>query len=376
MKYFDISFKDGRYQTLSPFITVGASSRKSLDDWLRANALGNLEFKIEEFELEEGVTLDLTNGLDVLIKGRKFQFADEQGLCVPRMQRMAEPRPIEVSVTKKKAEVGLSKVEKGSVHLAVADPPWGIEWPGYGDFKDDRKGPEFVNWCGGWMRQCYDALWEYGSFWVAIGPEYVSELDVMAKAMGFHKRGQITQYATFGVANTKNFARSTNFWLYYTKHKKYFTFRAKDPLVRVPSARQLLYNDSRANPDGKLPDNAWVLHPDRLKECFTGHEDMWLASRVCGTFKERVFRGKYQDHKTCPQMPLEVMNRIILACSWPGDLVLDPFVGTGSTGASAVSLDRDFIGFDIDADRVKISRERIKKVAHEHSKRTSPTQAL
>jgi len=278
-----------------------------------------------------------------------------------KIKKAIESLPVVTcKITQVKAEKGLTKQAAGSVDLVATDPPWGIEWPGYGEFKDDVVGDEYVKWCESWIKEVHRVLKPDGSFWLAIGPEYVSELDVAAKKLGFHKRAQITQYSTFGVANTKNFARTSSFWLYFTKHKKKFTFNAAEPLLRVPSARQLKYKDKRANKDGKLPDSVWVLHPDYMATFYGGQEDVWLASRVAGTFKERQFRGQYNENKTCPQMPLAVMDRIILASSKPGDTVLDAFTGTGSTAESAIKLGRNFIGFELVKSRAVSSRKRVK----------------
>jgi site-specific DNA-methyltransferase (adenine-specific) len=60
-------------------------------------------------------------------------------------------------------------------------------------------------------------------------------------------------YYTFGVHCIKKFARSHAHLFYFVKDPKRFTFNDRE--IRVPSARQLVYFDSRANPEGKLPDN-------------------------------------------------------------------------------------------------------------------------
>ena len=73
---------------------------------------------------------------------------------------------------------------------------------------------------------------------------------------------------------------------------------------------------------------------------FTDSEDTWYAARVCGTFKERAgWHG-------C-QMPEQVLGRILRSCSNPGDVVLDPFAGSGTTLAVAKKLDRRFLGFEL-----------------------------
>jgi site-specific DNA-methyltransferase (adenine-specific) len=117
-----------------------------------------------------------------------------------------------------------------------------------------------------------------------------------------------------------------------------FTFNAE--AIRVPSARQLVYGDRRANPTGRLPDDTWILRPQDLPEGFGADENTWYFPRVCGTFKERAgWHG-------C-QMPEQLLGRIIRACSHPGELVLDPFAGSGTTLAVAKKLDRRYLGFEL-----------------------------
>ena len=99
-------------------------------------------------------------------------------------------------------------------------------------------------------------------------------------------------YYTFGVNCTHKFSRSHAHLFYFVKDPANFTFREDDPQNRVPSARQLVYADRRANPRGRLPDDTWILRPQDLSDCFTPGEDTWYFPRVAGTFKERAgFHG-------------------------------------------------------------------------------------
>ena len=98
--------------------------------------------------------------------------------------------------------------------------------------------------------------------------------------------------------------------------------------------------DRRANPAGRLPDDTWILRPQDLPDGFRPDEDTWYFPRVCGTFKERAgWHG-------C-QMPEQLLGRIIRACSNEGELVLDPFAGSGTTLAVAKKLGRRFLGFEL-----------------------------
>src|SRR5262249_3990766 len=123
------------------------------------------------------------------------------------------------------------------------------------------------------------------------------------------------------------------------------TFRSDELENRVPSARQLVYADARANPNGRLPDDTWLLRPQDLAQCFTAAEDTWYFPRVAGTFKERAgFHG-------C-QMPEQLLGRIIRLCSHEGELVLDPFSGSATTVAVAKKLGRHYLAFDISEEYV------------------------
>jgi site-specific DNA-methyltransferase (adenine-specific) len=60
------------------------------------------------------------------------------------------------------------------------------------------------------------------------------------------------------------------------------------------------------------------------------------------------------------QKPLALLERLIGACTKPGDIVLDPFTGSGTTGVAAVGLGRSFIGFETNPEYSKLARKRIR----------------
>ncbi len=146
------------------------------------------------------------------------------------------------------------------------------------------------------------------------------------------------------------------------KDPELFTFRGDEPENRVPSARQLVYNDRRANSKGRLPDDTWIippnvdqtfaLRPQDLSEQFQSEEDTWYFPRVAGTFKERAgFHG-------C-QMPEQLLGRIIRNCSNDRDIVLDPFAGSASTLIVARKLGRRVIGFELSEEYTKAATARL-----------------
>jgi modification methylase len=85
----------------------------------------------------------------------------------------------------------------------------------------------------------------------------------------------------------------------------------------------------------------------------------WLLPICGGPERLRDGAGRKQ-HPT--QKPASLLHRVILASSKPGDVILDPFFGTGTTGAVAKYLGRRFIGIERDAAYIEVARERIETV--------------
>jgi site-specific DNA-methyltransferase (adenine-specific) len=233
-----------------------------------------------------------------------------------------------------------ARLETGSVNLVFADPPFNIGYD-YDVYDDRSDADQYLDWTRKWGREVQRVLSPTGTFWLAIGDEYAAELKlIFQKELDFTCRSWVIWYYTFGVNCTKKFSRSHAHLFHFVKDARKFTFNAKDKAVRVPSARQLVYADIRGNPDGRLPDDTWILRPQDLPEGFQPDEDTWYFSRVCGTFKERAgWHG-------C-QMPEQLLGRIIRVSSNPGELVLDPFAGSGTTLVTAKKLGRKWIGFEL-----------------------------
>ncbi|MEX2168612.1 MAG: DNA methyltransferase [Pirellulales bacterium] len=248
-----------------------------------------------------------------------------------------------------------SQLESGTVDLVFADPPFNIGYE-YDEYHDRHSDDDYLAWCKEWMGETHRVLKEDGTFWLAIGDEYAADLKVAAeRELGFTTRSWVVWYYTFGVNCTRKFSRSHAHLFHFVKDPKRFTFNAEDPFVRVPSARALVYGDKRANPTGRLPDDTWILRPQDLPEGFQSMDSTWYFARVAGTFKER------QGFHGC-QMPEQLLGRIIRVSSNPGEVVLDPFTGSGTTLASAKKLGRRWLGFELSSDYVKYSTERLASV--------------
>jgi len=223
------------------------------------------------------------------------------------------------------------------VRLIFADPPFNIGYK-YDTYEDRKSYDEYYAWTKRWMQACREVLTADGSFYIAIGDDYAAEIRMIARELDLHLRNWIIWHYTFGQQTKTKFARAHTHIFYFVADPRNFIFN--DEAIRVPSARQLVYNDKRANSTGKIPD------------------DVWRYSRLCGTFKER------DGWHTC-QMPLKLLSRIVKASSHPGDLVLDPFSGSGTTALTAAILKRQYLAFDMSENYVAAGRERIAKALAE-----------
>ncbi|MDB4475314.1 site-specific DNA-methyltransferase [Pirellulales bacterium] len=257
----------------------------------------------------------------------------------------------------------LSRITSDSIPLAFADPPFNIGYA-YDTYNDHRTSDDYLEWSKRWMSEIRRVLRPDGTFWLAIGDEYAAELKVIAtRELGFVCRSWVVWYYTFGVNCQQKFNRSHAHLFHFVCNPKSFTFNAD--AIRVPSARELVYGDRRANPKGRLPDDTWILRPQDLPSGFTTDEDTWYFPRVCGTFKER------SGWHGC-QMPEQLLGRVIRSSSNPGDLVIDPFAGSGTTLAVAKKLNRSYLGFELSSDYVVQIRKRLASVVNGQSLDGSP----
>lgn len=239
----------------------------------------------------------------------------------------------------------LAEAEPGQVNLVFADPPYNIGYV-YDAYRDDRPDHEFVGWCREWMAACQRVLTPDGSMYIAIGDDFAADLRIVGRELGLHLRNWIIWHYTFGQNMRVKFCRSHTHILYFVKDPRRFTFN--DHALRFPSARHTEYQDLRASPLGRLPNDVWDEFP-----------------RVCGTFRERAgFHG-------C-QLPEAMLHRIVLASTHPGDIVMDPFVGSGTTVVAAARLGRKYIGVDLSPEYVKRAENRLRQALAQDARPAAP----
>ena len=237
----------------------------------------------------------------------------------------------------------LSKIRKPFADLIFADPPFNIGYK-YDKYNDRQKRENYIAWTKDWMNICKKVLKPNGSFYIAIGDEYAANVKVIADELKLKMRNWLIWHYTFGQQMKSKFARSHTHIFYFVNNEKNFTFN--DHAARIPSDRQLYYNDKRAKRAGKMPDDVW----DEF-------------SRVCGTFKERA------GWHPC-QMPENLLKRIVAVSSNPADCVLDPFSGSGTTAVAAYLLGRDYVGVEISKSYVEKARKRLAELKNRHQSKS------
>jgi len=195
-----------------------------------------------------------------------------------------------------------------------ADPPdnIGAKYKGY---KDNLSQREYYNLLSSIFLRTYG---KYNHLWLSFNRAYLPMIVECSRKCSNYKRRIFIWHYTFGQH------RSTDCGNGYRPILRVMRPGAKlyPDAIRVSSARQLKYNDKRANPVGKVPD------------------DVWEFPRVCGTFKER------KKWHPC-QHPKELLRRLVLFTTKPGDLVIDMFAGSGNMLEVCKELDRSCIGIEI-----------------------------
>jgi DNA modification methylase len=213
-----------------------------------------------------------------------------------------------------------------SVELVVADPPYNLG-KDYGNNHDLRAWGEYEDFTRAWLVEAIRVLKPSGSLYVFMGVRFIARLFLMLESeFGLNFNGWITWHYTQGMGRKQGFSPRHEDILYFTKSQD-FTFNLDD--IRVPQK----YYRERNNMAGTNPG------------------DVWEFSHVHYCSAER------EAHPT--QKPEALVERIIRASSNPGDLVLDPFVGSGTSCKVAQVLKRRWIGIDINPDFIQMSQRRL-----------------
>ncbi len=231
-----------------------------------------------------------------------------------------------IKITTGDALTELANLKTGSIDLIIADPPYNLG-KDYGNNQDIQGFDEYLSFSRHWLREVHRLLKPNGTLYVFMGFRFISHLyDILDRDLHMFFNSWIVWHYTQGMGKTKGFSPRHDDILMFTRSEK-----AKFNLdaVRVP---QKYYRD-RNNMRGANPG------------------DVWEFSHVHYCNENR------QNHPT--QKPEGLIERMVLASSDVGDLVLDPFAGSGTTLRVCQQLDRNAIGIEINPDYVARTRDRL-----------------
>lgn len=232
----------------------------------------------------------------------------------------------------------------GIVSLTVTSPPYNIGK----EYEKPLPLLEYLQWCESWMAQIHRITSRSGSFWLNIGYVPVENegkavpLAYMLwdKTQFFMQQEVVWTYGA-GVTAKKTFAPRNEKLLWYVKNPKDYTFNldsVRDPDVKYPNQKK--NGKLKCNPLGKNPGDVWAIPK--------------VTSGAGRASKERM------PHPA--QFPEALIERVILASSNPGDIILDPFLGSGTTAVVAKRLGRQVIGFELREDYIKIASNRMNQL--------------
>lgn len=214
-----------------------------------------------------------------------------------------------------------------SIDLIVADPPYNVG-KDYGNNSDKQSSESYLDFTNKWLSEATRILKKNGTLYTFGGKEFIAHIYIILEKLNMDFNSWIVWHYTQGQGRTKGYSSRHDDILMFTKGKKY-TFNLDD--IRIPQK----YYRSRNNMRGANPGNVWGL------------------SHVHYSEKDR------SKHPT--QKPHALYERMILSSSNEGDIVLDPFVGSGSSLVVAKKTKRNFIGIEIEKEYCEMITEELNK---------------
>jgi site-specific DNA-methyltransferase (adenine-specific) len=218
------------------------------------------------------------------------------------------------------------------VDLVFTDPPYNLQ-KAYTTYNDDLAAKEYVIWCNKWLYQLYRILNPSGSLFVVNLPKWCIYYAIFLDKLMYRQQWII--WDALSIPRGKLMPAHYGL-LYYTKSRDNYTFNE----MTTKSKESFCYRESCVKRRETDPNVAVKPLPD-----------LWFDLH-------RVRHRKDRDPHPC-QLPLSLVERIILLASKKGELVFDPFIGVGTTAIVAKLLDRDYTGIEIDPEYVSISEQKI-----------------
>ncbi|HJQ25454.1 MAG TPA: DNA methyltransferase [Blastocatellia bacterium] len=281
-----------------------------------------------------------------ILKGRYFEISEVTSAATPPQLFYSHPNG-ELYVGD--ATRWLRSLEAASVDLVFADPPYNLSKAEWDSFESQQ---QYVHWSLEWIEQAARVLKPTGTLYVCGFSEILADLKLPAFRFFQGCRWLVWHYknkANLG----HDWGRSHESILHFRKSKQ-FTFNTDD--VRIPYGNHTLkypeHPQAETSQYGKAEKNRsrlWEPHPKGAKP-----KDVLEIPTTCNGMHEKT------PHPT--QKPEELLRKVILASSNPGDLVIDPFLGSGTTAVVAEQLHRRWKACDLSVEYCQWAAERIELV--------------
>ncbi len=252
-----------------------------------------------------------------------------------------------VAIYQKDCLQAMKEIPEGLVDLTITSPPYNIGK----EYEELAELDDYLGWCKDWIEQVHRVTVENGTFWLNIG-----YLEVEGKGLAvpisyllwdktpFYLLQEVVWNYSAGVACRKRFSPRNEKLLWFVKNPKSYVFNlddVRDPDVKYPNQKK--NGKLRCNPLGKNP------------------SDVWQISKVTSGKK----RSSPERTPHPAQFPIALVERMLKSSSNVGDLVLDPFMGSGSTAECALRNGRYVIGFELKSDYIGYAESRVNQYFEE-----------
>ncbi len=227
------------------------------------------------------------------------------------------------------------------VSLTITSPPYNIGK----DYEEVIPLEAYLDWCENWMSEVYRLTTRSGAFFLNLG--YIPIPDkgkaiplpyLLWDRTKFFLIQEIVWNYGAGVAGKKFLSPRNEKFLWFVRNQEHYTFNLddiRDPDVKYPTQKK--NGKLRCNTIGKNPSDVWQI-----------------AKVTSGTDRASKERAPHPA-----QFPRDLIDRIVKGYSNPTDLVLDPFMGSGTTAESALFSGRLVVGFEINAEYCHFIKERL-----------------
>ena len=233
---------------------------------------------------------------------------------------------------------GLARIPDGAIDLIIADPPYGLG-KDYGNDSDKLATADYLAWTQRWIDAALPKLRADGSLYIFLTWRYSPEIFVMLKQRMTMINEIIwdRRVPSMGGGVRRYSSVHDNIGFFALSKDYHFDLDA----IRIAYDAETKKARSRS-----------IFVGAKWLELGYNPKDVWSVSRLHREHRERA------DHPT--QKPLEIIERMVKASCRAGGVVLDPFMGSGTTAVAAQRCGRDFVGFELNPEYCALIEQRLR----------------